>query len=182
MINQKVIPVVKRIKDVKNACNYKVAYIVIMDIHIAQLANCCKLLKNHGKKIIVHIDLIKGLKSDEYAVDYLIHSLEVDGIISVKSSIIEKVKKLNKISIQRMFLIDTQSYHKSISFIRVSKPDYIELLPGCLSKMIKRVYEELNIKVLAGGLIDDENEVYDALNNGATAITTSNINLINKFS
>lgn len=180
-LNQTIIPVLKGIKDCENAHKYKVPYLIIMDTHIAQLEHCCKLLKDKDKKVIVHIDLIKGLKSDEYAVEYLINSLYVDGIISVKSAVIERVKKLNRLSIQRMFIIDTQSYLKSIELIKNSQPDYIEMLPGCLFKMISRVKNDLGIDVIAGGLIETVEEYQAAINAGAVAITTSKPELL-KFS
>lgn len=181
MINQVVLPVAKNIKEVEKACHYKVDYIILLDIHIAQLEHCCKLLKEHNKKILIHLDLIRGLKSDEAAVEYLIQQLDVDGVISVKSSVIERVKKLGKISVQRLFLIDTQSYTKGIELIRMSKPDYIELLPGGVNKMIQRVRNELNIPVIAGGLFETVEEVQLAIQHGATAISTSHPELIKIF-
>jgi glycerol uptake operon antiterminator len=47
--------------------------------------------------------------------------------------------------------------------------------------MIKEVKERLNTPILAGGLIRTEDEVRNALNAGATAITTSKIGLWNSF-
>lgn len=180
MIKQPVLPVINSLKMVEKACHFKVEFVVLMDFHIAQLRHACHLLKKHGKKIIIHIDLIKGLKNDEYAVDFLIHSLNVDGIISVKSSVIEKVKRLQRISVQRLFLIDTLSYTKGMEIVQASKPDYIELLPGCMDKMIRRTKEK-GFQVLAGGLIETPEEVERAIQSGATAITTSKPELIKRY-
>ncbi|ERJ11632.1 glycerol-3-phosphate responsive antiterminator [Haloplasma contractile] len=179
MIRQTLIPVLKGIRDCERIDQYKDDYIILMDIHISQLKHCCKLIKNNGKKIIIHLDLIKGLKSDDSAVDFLVNDYDVDGIISVKSSVIDKVKKMNKIAIQRIFIIDTQSYNKSLKLIKASKPDYIELLPGCLFKMITRIKENLNVEVIAGGLIETADEYKQAIKSGATSITTSKKELLN---
>jgi len=140
--------------------------------------HCCHLVKQRGKKVIIHLDLIKGLKSDDYAVEYIINDLDVDGVISVKSSVIDKVKKLGKIAIQRIFIIDTQSYVKSIRLIKSSKPDYIEMLPGCLFKMIKRMKEDLEVDVIVGGLIETNEEYLEAIKSGAISITTSKESLL----
>ncbi len=179
MINQTIIPVLKSIKECEKVGDYLGDYVIIIDTHLSQLQHCCQLAIKNGKKVIIHLDLIKGLKSDEYAVEYLINDLYVDGIISVKSSVVEKVKKLGKIAIQRIFIIDTQSYKKSIELVKNSNPDYIELLPGCLFKMIDRVKKDLDIKVIAGGLIETVEEYQLAISNGATAITTSKETLLN---
>lgn len=178
MIKQPLIPVLKSIKDCENVYNYQDDYVLLMDIHLSQLQHCCRLVHHSGKKIIIHLDLIKGLKSDDYAVDYLVNDCEVEGIISIKSSVIDKVKKMGKIAIQRIFIIDTQSYKKSIEVIKSSKPDYIELLPGCLFKMIARLKENLDVEVIAGGLIETVEEYHQALKSGATSITTSKKELL----
>ncbi len=178
MIKQTIIPVLTGIKDCERVSQYIVDYVIVMDIHLSQLAHCCQLVKQSGKKVIVHLDLIKGLKSDDYAVEYVINDLRVDGVISVKSSVIDKVKKLGKIAIQRIFMIDTQSYNKSIALISHSKPDYIEMLPGCIFKMIKRVRDDIGVDVIAGGLIENEEEHQMAIKSGAISITTSKEKLL----
>lgn len=173
MIKQTIIPALKGIRNCEKAGKYTGDYVIVMDIHLSQLPHCCHLVKQNGKKVIVHLDLIKGLKSDDYAVEYIVNDLYVDGVISIKSSVIDKVKKLGKIAIQRIFIIDTQSYLKSIGLIKNSKPDYIEMLPGCLFKMIKRIKKDIGVKVIAGGLIETEEEYKEAIDSGATSITTS---------
>ncbi|QVK18468.1 glycerol-3-phosphate responsive antiterminator [Mycoplasmatota bacterium] len=180
MVKQTIIPVLKSIKDCERAGEYTDEFVIVMDVHLSQLGHCCQLVKQNGKKVIIHLDLIKGLKSDGYAVEFLINDLNVDGVISVKSSVIDKVKKLGKIAIQRIFIIDTQSYKKSIGLINSSKPDYIEMLPGCLFKMIRRVKEDLGVNVIAGGLIETEDEYEEAIKSGATSITTSKKLLLKK--
>lgn len=181
MINQSIIPVLKSLSDCEKAHVYNCEYVILMDVHLSQLQHACEYLKQYNKKIIIHLDLIKGLKSDEYSVDYVIRELKVDGVISVKSSIIEKVKKLKRIAIQRIFLIDTQSYLKSVELLQQTKPDYIELLPGYSFKMISRVLKELDTKIIAGGLIETEDEYKMALKSGATAITTTKKELLEQI-
>lgn len=180
MIKQTIIPVLKGIKDCEQAGEYTGDYVIVMDVHLSQLAHCCHLVKQNGKKIFVHLDLIKGLKSDDYAVEYIVNELNVDGVISVKSSVVDRVKRFGKIAIQRIFIIDTQSYQKSIGLIKSSKPDYIEMLPGCLFKMIKRVKKDLGVDVIAGGLIETDEEYHEAIESGAISITTSKETLLNK--
>lgn len=178
MINQSIIPVFKARHECLKASMLKAEYVIIMDIHLSQLIEIVDILHRQQKKVLVHCDLIKGLKSDEYAIDYLINECHVEGIITVRSSLIDHIKKKKRIAIQRLFLIDTQSYIRSIELLQTIRPDYIEVLPGYSSKMITRIRNEIAIPVIAGGLIDTKEEWQLALSSGAIAITTSNTKLL----
>jgi glycerol uptake operon antiterminator len=55
------------------------------------------------------------------------------------------------------------------------KPDIIEFLPGIvLPKMIKRINKVSRVPIIAGGLIADKEDVMNALDAGALAISTTN--------
>ena len=47
----------------------------------------------------------------------------------------------------------------------------IEIMPGTLSKVIKRLKKELNMPIVAGGLIESWEEINEAISCGATAIS-----------
>ncbi len=47
----------------------------------------------YHKKIFLHVDLIQGLKSDEYATEYLSQEIKPFGLISTKVNVIQKVRK-----------------------------------------------------------------------------------------
>lgn len=181
MIHQTMIPVYKARHECLKASTYKGDYVIVMDIHLSQLKEICELLHRQGKKVWVHCDLIKGLKSDEYAVDYLINECLVEGIITVRSTLIDHIKKKGKLAIQRLFLIDSQSFVKSLELLRSVKPDYVEVLPGYSAKMIQRIHSQIDIPIIAGGLIDTLDEWKDALAAGAVAITTSSKELLQQL-
>ena len=52
-------------------------------------------------------------------------------------------------------------------------PDYIEVLPGVVPKIISEIREKTGKPIFAGGLIETIEEVEAAIEAGATAITTS---------
>ena len=178
MITQSMIPVFKTRYECLKANHIQGEFVIVMEIHLSQLKEICDLLHQQGKKVIVHCDLIKGLKSDEYAVDYLITECKAEGMITVRSSLIEHIKKKHRIAIQRLFLIDSQSFIKSLELLKTIRPDFVEVLPGYSTKMIRRLRAEVDIPIIAGGLIDTEQEWKDSLAAGATAITTSSKELL----
>lgn len=123
--------------------------------------------------MLLHADLIDGLKNDEYAAEYLCQHVRPSGLISTRASVIQKTKQNKLIAIQRLFLIDTGALEKSYALLEKTKPDYIEVLPGVIPSMIREVMDRTGIPVIAGGLIRTEEDVRIALEAGATAITTS---------
>lgn len=45
------------------------------------------------KKLLIHADLIDGLKSDEYAMEFLAQEVQPDGIITTRNSVVLAAKK-----------------------------------------------------------------------------------------
>ncbi len=150
---------------------------VMLEVHIAQLKNICQMAKQKGKLMIYHIDMIHGIKNDDYATEYICQEYKPYGIISTKSNVILKAKQKGVIAVQRIFLLDSHALEKSYRLIEKTKPDYIEVLPGTMPWMIKEVKERLNTPIFAGGLIRTPEEVANAIEAGATAITTSKMDL-----
>jgi glycerol-3-phosphate responsive antiterminator len=54
------------------------------------------------------------------------------------------------------------------------EPDLIEILPGVMPKVIKRICSQINVPVIAGGLIADKEDVMAILDAGAVSISTTN--------
>ncbi|WP_449537996.1 glycerol-3-phosphate responsive antiterminator [Ferdinandcohnia sp. Marseille-Q9671] len=172
-MDQRILPASTTVKEFEYFLRSKYEIGVFTEIHIAQLKHINKLAKQYDKKMIYHVDMIHGIKNDEYATEFICQEFRPYGLISTKSSVIQKAKQKGVYAIQRMFLIDTHALEKSYKLIEKNKPDYIEVLPGAMPWMIREVKERLNIPVLAGGLIRTREEVEGALEAGATAITTS---------
>lgn len=176
-MNQEILPASSSMKEFESFLESAYTIGIFLDIHVAQLKNVAKMAKAHDKRIIFHVDLINGLRNDEYAVEYLFQEFRPYGIISTKASVIKKAKSKGMIAIQRIFLIDSHALEKSYRLIEKTRPDYIEVLPGAMPWMIAEVKERTNIPVLAGGLIRTAEEVKSALDAGAAAITTSETEL-----
>ena len=176
-INQKVLPAISTMKDFEKFLESSYEFCIVMDFHIGQLNAISTMAERARKSIIIHVDLIKGLSRDEYAAIYLCQNIKLAGLISTHSSVIQTAKKKNKIAIQRIFLIDGQSLEKSYRLIENSKPDYVEVLPGLMPRMISTVKENIKIPIITGGLITTAEDIEEAIKAGAVAVTTSNSEL-----
>ncbi|MFS1513990.1 glycerol-3-phosphate responsive antiterminator [Chengkuizengella sp. SCS-71B] len=170
---QKVLPAIRTMKDFEQMMKSPYEYGVFLDMHISRLKDVYRLAYQNKKKMFLHADLIQGLKNDEYAAEYLCQEFKPAGLISTRSKVISKAKQKGVIAIQRLFLLDTNALEKSYSLIEIIKPDFIEVLPGIIPRMIREVNEKTGIPVFAGGLIKTIDDVDSALSAGAVAVTTS---------
>ncbi|MER2030433.1 MAG: glycerol-3-phosphate responsive antiterminator [Solibacillus sp.] len=179
--DQKIIPAARTIKQFDKVVKSEFEYIVLLEVHLSHLRSLKQEADRHGKKLIIHADLIHGLKTDNFAADYLCNDIRPAGIISTRSNMILKAKSRGILAIQRVFLIDTIALEKSYSLLEQTEPDYIELLPGVIPEMIKEVSTQTGIPVITGGLIRTDEQIKQAFDSGAIAITTSNKELWKRF-
>ncbi|MCT4784603.1 MULTISPECIES: glycerol-3-phosphate responsive antiterminator [Exiguobacterium] len=171
---QSILPAIRDMRDLEVFLTSEFAIGVLLEIHIARLDAVFRLLSEHDKNVFIHLDLIQGLKADEYATEYVCQTYRPYGIISTKGSVIVKAKQKQVKTVQRLFLIDSSSLERSYRMIERTRPDYIEVLPGLVPKYIQEVKARTGIPVFAGGLISTPDEVESALEAGASVITTSN--------
>lgn len=156
-------------------------YCILLDFHINILSYAINTLHEHGKKGIVHIDLVKGLSNDEYGCEFLCQTIRVDGIISTKAKVIESAKKNNKIAILRLFLIDSKSLEKGMSLANALQPDFIEVLPGIAYEIISFVRRKTSVPVIGGGLIKTIDQIHQSMEAGTCAVTIGNFSLCKQY-
>ncbi|MDR0504617.1 MAG: glycerol-3-phosphate responsive antiterminator, partial [Bifidobacteriaceae bacterium] len=71
-------------------------------------------------------------------------------------------------------LVDTRTYRSIPGRVASSGADFVEAQPGCLPRIIAYLREEVNVPIVAGGLIFDRADINAALDSGAAAVATSN--------
>lgn len=130
-----------------------------------------------GKYAFVHMDMIEGLSGKEVSVEFIKNNTTANGIISTKSTLIKKAKELDLFTIQRFFILDSLAIKNIKKQIEQSKPDIIEILPGLMPRVITKLKKEAKYHVIAGGLISYKEDIINALDAGATAISTTNAKL-----
>lgn len=126
-------------------------------------------VKEAGKVAMVHVDLVSGLSPKEVSVEYLKEHTEADGIISTKPSLIKKARELGMYTVLRYFLLDSMAFENIRQQQHTVRPDFIEVLPGVMPRVIKRICGSVKTPIIAGGLITDKEDVMAALSAGAIA-------------
>ncbi|MCC3371603.1 glycerol-3-phosphate responsive antiterminator [Cohnella sp. REN36] len=178
---QRILPAVRKMRDLEKLMRMPFDYVVLLDSHISQIKPILDLANAHGKRVLVHADLIEGLKNDEYAAEFLCQVMKPAGLISTRASVIAKTKLNGLLAIQRLFLLDSHALEKSYALLERTKPDFVEVLPGVMPHMIEEVLERTGIPVFAGGLIRAVSDVERAIEAGASAVTTSRVELWRHF-
>ena len=123
-----------------------------------------------GKYLLVHIDLAEGIAGDKNGLQYLAN-IGVDGIVSTRGKLIKMANEIGLITVQRFFALDTQGVENIEDMLAVSSPDFIEIIPGVIGKVISR-FASRGVPVIAGGLIESKGEITEAISSGAAAVST----------
>lgn len=124
-----------------------------------------------GKKLYIHIDLAEGVGRDKSGIT-LLKRMGIDGIISTKVNLIKLAREIGLSTVQRFFIVDSKSVHTTIEAVKSSRPDMVEIMPATVGKVITKLAGELSIPIIAGGLIETQSEVANALLSGASAVST----------
>ncbi|MDO5715690.1 MAG: glycerol-3-phosphate responsive antiterminator [Tissierellia bacterium] len=172
-----IIVAVKNSEELEMALQEDSKIIFLLNENLLQLKQDIEAIKKAKKYSIVHIDLVEGLSAKEVTVDFIKSYTQADGIISTRPKNVKRAKELHLFSILRLFLIDSLSFNNLEKNIDISQPDMVEILPGVMPKIIKRITSQVKTPIIAGGLISDKEDVISALNAGAIAISSSNSNI-----
>ena len=126
---------------------------------------------------MVHLDLVAGLTQKEISIDYIRDKTCADGIITTRTNLIRHAKERGLATVLRYFVLDSMALDNIQKLSQqgyASQPDVIEILPGTLvPKVVKRICAMSRVPVVAGGLIQDREDVMNMLDNGVIAISTS---------
>lgn len=170
-----IIAAVKNMEGLEKCCtleDIKVVFVLFGDV--CSIGEIVRRLKEADKMVVVHVDLINGLSTKEIAVDYIKEHTMADGIISTKPALIKRGKELSLMTVLRYFLIDSMALESIRHQQRSLKPDFIEVLPGVIPKLLRKICQITRTPIIAGGLITDKESVTAALSAGALSVSTTN--------
>jgi glycerol uptake operon antiterminator len=170
-------PVIAAFRDIENLRIEELVHTDVLFIlggTIFDLPDIADQAREYGKLVLVDIDLIKGVGKDAPGISYLAREGRVDGIITTRSNLIKSAQKEDLISIQRIFVLDSESLAGGLTVVEKSRPDAVEVLPGLiLPKIMERVRARTRVPVIGGGLITKAEEIREILSSGAVGISTT---------
>ena len=128
------------------------------------------------KRLFVHLDLTDGVGKDEAGLGFIAR-LRADGIITTKANLIRAAREAGLETVQRFFIIDAHSIDTALAAIESAEPDYVEVMPGVVPKVIRRFTAAVATPVVAGGLIETAGEARSALRAGASYVSSTAVAL-----
>ena len=181
MLDYELYPIIAAVKSrdgLERAVSSDVQAIFLLSSNIIDIDSISELAHEKKKLLFIHMDFVDGLSKDPAGVRYL-STKGIDGIISTRSNIIAAAHDAGIYSVQRFFMIDSRSVDTALDTLKQSKADMIEIMPALAYKSITKIKNNIQIPIIAGGLIESRDEVYKALGAGASMISTGKSELWN---
>ena len=173
-------PIVAAVKDdqgLEKCLTSDVDAVFVLYGDICTISGIVARIKDSGKIAMVHMDLITGLSPRDISTDFIRKYTKADGIITTKGNLISHAKEIGLATVLRYFVLDSMALiniERQAHQNRDSQPDMIEILPGIIvPKMIRKICAKSRVPVICGGLIQDKEDVMNALSAGAAAISTT---------
>lgn len=173
-------PIITAVKDqdgLESCLRTDSGVVFILFGDICNISEIVKKVKSAGKIAVIHMDLLGGIGSKEVAVDFIKKQTDADGIISTKPALLKRAKELGMFTVLRSFILDSMSFNGIRRQYDQVKPDMVEILPGIMPKITKKIVEQIPVPVICGGLISEKEDIIRALNAGAAAISSTNSNI-----
>lgn len=162
------------------ALESNIKIIFILSASIINLQTKVDKLLKRDKTVFVHVDMVSGLDSSPAAIDYIATVFKGDiGVITTRHSLVKRANQKNLRVVYRAFMVDSTSKRSLITNLDLNVvPDAIEIMPASSIKTIKEIKDLYpRLTIIAGGLITEKKEVKAVLRAGASAISTSSVNI-----
>jgi glycerol uptake operon antiterminator len=168
-----VIAAIRDIDDVDTALSRKIQCVFLLTGSILNIKYVVHCIKKARKRAFLHLDLVEGISKDSEGTKYIVEEIRPDGVITTRSNLAMSARSMGMFTIQRVFILDSLAVDTAVKTIGQVEPDAVEILPGVLTKTLGRIAIRVAIPIIAGGLIETEEEVKKALASGAVAISTT---------
>ncbi len=145
--------------------------------HIFELRELVQECKKQGQMVFAHIDLISGVARDSYGMKMLASEIGVDGVLTTKGYLITAAQKAGLLGIQRLFILDSEALRTGLRMLQSSRPDAVEILPALIVPAILRRLPQQLPPIIAGGLVETEEELEGLLRPPVLAVSTSRAEL-----
>lgn len=144
---------------------------------ITNIESIIQRAKRSGRTVLVNLDMVEGYATRPVAIRHLQRRTHADGILSSKGLLVRTARELGMIAVHRLFMIDSFAFHQFPAQVHQSRADCLEILPGCMPRVLGWIRGETDLPLIAGGLVCDAHDVTAALRAGAAWVATSDQSL-----
>lgn len=160
-------------EDLELAIGSKSEVIFLLKSDILTLKDKIEKIHKAGKKICLHVDFMEGIGKDKSGINF-IKNMGTDYMSSTRTNLIRMGKDCGICTIQRFFIIDSHSVATAVDTIKQSRPDVVEVMPGVVTKKLREISSLVDVPVIVGGLVENEEEIREAVDAGAKLVSTGN--------
>ena len=181
LANGRILPAVKHISDLSRVLPLsRASVIIILGGSINELSEIQRVHAKYPEKLLfMHVDLLEGIGKDAEGIRFL-KGFGLHGIVSVKSHLLNHARNSGLLTVQRLFLLDSESLTTGLKQMKKNSPDAIEILPAVVPKFVINEFKEATDRpLLGGGLMRTEMDVKAALANGFDGVSVSRQSLWN---
>lgn len=120
--------------------------------NIGNINSLVNYIHRHGKKVMVHLDSLKGIARDKEGFRYL-SQIGTDAIITMRAQNIGMINDNGIISLLGAFLVDSASVAQTLLNVKKVSPDVLIAMPITVPDIVfKQLRENMNIPIIGGGL------------------------------
>ncbi len=174
-----VIAAVKNEAQLENALRSECEVVFLLFGDLLNVTELTERVREAGKFPVVHLDLVNGLSPRDIAVDFIAKTTRAGGIISTRPALVRRAKELGLFTVLRVFVIDSMALENLARDRLNVEPDVLEILPGVMPEILRRICRSVPTPVVAGGLLSQKKDVLAALDAGAVAVSTTDETLWN---
>ncbi|MBQ9155861.1 MAG: glycerol-3-phosphate responsive antiterminator [Eubacterium sp.] len=118
------------------------------------------------KKVMLHMDSLKGVAKDKEGARYL-KQIGVDAVISMRAQNIRMLHDAGLITLLGAFLVDSASVNQTIQNVHTVKPDVLIAMPITVPDVIyQKLKREITVPIMGGGLGVDHRVIDHAIECG----------------
>jgi glycerol uptake operon antiterminator len=150
------------------------AVVFLLSGNLLNIEQMVQRVRREERAAFVHLDLLEGLTKDQHGLRWLAQRARPTGIISTRGSVLSAASSMGLATVQRLFLLDSQSVRTGLDLANNVRPDVIEVLPAILPDAISDIWHRSGRPVIAGGMISSREQVCAALQAGAQGVSSSN--------
>lgn len=170
----KLIASIKDPKSLEKFLQTEIKSAILLTGNISVIKGYVNLLKKHNRFVFLHIEKILGISHDREGLKFIAKFVNPTGIVTTKKKLIQLAKKEGLLTIQRLFLIDTDAVRDGIKAVNEIQPHALEVMPARIPAMINQLRKETNVPIITGGLIQNQQHINEALESGPIAVSTGN--------
>jgi len=162
---------VKEAKNLEKAASAKLSAVVLSIGNIGVIKGYVDFMKSQGIPVFLHLERMGGISHDREGIAFLAHYVKPDGIVTTRNSLIKLAKKQGLLTIQRLFLVDSDALKSGLQSVQENQPDAVEIMPALLPDYIEEYQRALDTPIIAGGLLRTREQMLAALRSGAMAVS-----------